>query len=149
MLKKTTGFTLIELLVVIAIIAVLAAVILFSVVQYINKGKDSSIQGNLAVLVPAGEAFYNIGNTYENFCSGNAVTNAISQMPENPSGICAGNDAGLCCNVIENGSAWMACAKGFTDPTKAFCADSRGIKGIVSIYNCFQGVIYMCNLYSE
>ena len=46
-----TGFTLIELLVSIAVIATLAAIILFNIVQYINKGKDASIKGNLVILL--------------------------------------------------------------------------------------------------
>ena len=46
-MQKSKGFTIIELLVVIAIIAVLAAIVLVNVTQYINKGKDAAIKGNL------------------------------------------------------------------------------------------------------
>ena len=65
---KNKGFTLIELIIVIVIIAILSAVILFSITQYINKGKDSNISANLAVLIPAGEVYYNSYNsTYKDF----------------------------------------------------------------------------------
>ena len=53
------GFTLIELIVVIAIIGLLSMVVMFSVVQYVNRSRDANIIGNLAILVSAGEVFYN------------------------------------------------------------------------------------------
>lgn len=103
--KSLTGFTLMELIVVIAITAILSAIILFTVTQYINKGKDSNIYGNMAILIPAGEAFYNgNGNTYDNtsnnpatsFCDpavNSVMKNAFSQMPQNPNSInCYVND---------------------------------------------------------
>ena len=141
--KIGAGFTLIELIVVIAIIAILSGIVLFSINQYISKGKDSNIYGNLAILVPAGEAFYNGGNSYEGFCNieNGAIKNAISQMPENPNGACynskmptagnvsVGNPAGLCCT--ENNplyQAWAACATQLSNPDKYYCVDSRGVK---------------------
>ena len=131
------GFTLIELIVVIAIIAVLSSVILFSITLYINKGKDSNISGNLAVLVPAGEVFYNIGNTYERFCGSDVVKNAISQIPQNPVGACpADNVAAVCCGVASDGQAWAACATEFANSSNAYCVDSRGIKKEISNESC-------------
>ena len=48
------GFTLIELVVVVGIIAVLSSIVLYTTTQYISKGKDSNIAGNMSVLVVAG-----------------------------------------------------------------------------------------------
>lgn len=138
------GFTLIELLVVIAIVAVLSSIILFAIKQFIDKGMDSNVSANLAVLIPAGEAYYNIDNTYAGFCSinVNAVKNAFSQMPENDDGSCPStstNPAGVCCTVACDGDvcdAWAACAEKFTDPAYAFCVDSRGVKKDISASSC-------------
>jgi len=155
------GFTLIELIVTIAIIAVLSAIILFSVTQYINKGKDSNISGNLAVLIPAGEVWYNGNsssyNTPASFCNPNqnsVIQNIISQMPVNPAGSCyynpypadssmwgtagtgsgAGNPAGVCCAAASQ--AWVACAKELTTPANVYCVDSRAVKKEVVNGNC-------------
>lgn len=119
---NSKGFTLIELIVVIAITAILSAIILFSISQYINKGKDSNVAGNLAVLVPAGEVYYtSYPNSYRDFCSSDVVVNAFSQMP---------SDTVYQCYVDESKDykAWAACAGKFTDATKAYCVDSRGVK---------------------
>ena len=136
--NKNQGFTLIELIVVIAIISILSGVILFSVSQYINKGKDSNIAGNLAVLVPAGEVYYNSnGYSYVGFCDSNVVINAKNQMPDNPNGSCynsSTNLKGVCCYA--QGQAWVACAREFTDSTKAFCVDSRGVKKEIFNTSC-------------
>lgn len=141
------GFTLIELVVVIAIIAVLSGVILFSVTQYINKGKDSNISGNLAVLIPAGEVYYNAENSlnndgYTGFCDSSVVTNAISQMPPNASGACTSvdNASGVCCNVDTGGQAWAACATEFGDSNYAYCVDSRGLKKEICSSQCLSEI---------
>jgi prepilin-type N-terminal cleavage/methylation domain-containing protein len=128
------GFTLIELIVVIAIIAVLSGIILFSITQYINKGKDSNIAGNLAVLIPAGEIYYNNTNSYSGFCNNPVVTNAVSQMPP---GVV------LNCFVEPNNSqAWAVCVKEFANPNLAFCVDSRGVKKDIPLGSC--GSIIQC-----
>jgi prepilin-type N-terminal cleavage/methylation domain-containing protein len=124
------GFTLIELIVVIAIIATLSGIILFSITQYINKGKDSNVYGNLAVLVPAGEVWYNAnGDNYDGFCDSDVVKNAKSQMPVNPNPACPAdldNPEGVCCHA--ESQAWAACANEFSNARKAYCVDSRGMK---------------------
>lgn len=137
------GFTLIELVVVIAIIAVLSGIILFSINVYVNKGKDSNIAGNLAVLVPAGEVWYNMNSSYSGFCSSAVAANAISQMPENPDGACydeEDNKAGLCCAVSGTYDSWAACANLFSDTESAYCVDSRGVKKEIPASSCASAI---------
>lgn len=135
------GFTFIELVVVIAIIGVLSSIIMFSASQYINRGKDSNVAGNLAVLIPAGEAFYNIANTYIGFCDAGsqALMNAWQQIPKpGVLSVCSldASHAGLCCKVASDGTSWAACAQQFTETTKAYCVDSRGIKRQITVDAC-------------
>jgi prepilin-type N-terminal cleavage/methylation domain-containing protein len=155
---KSKGFTLIELIVVIAIIAVMSGIILFSITQYISRGKDANVSGNLAILVTAGEAYYNIDNSYNGFCNpientGNVFKNIISQMPDqndtapcySASNTATTNPKGVCCKVAIDplGQAWAACARKFTDPNKAFCVDSRGIKKDICVKSC-TSIISVC-----
>lgn len=127
MKSSVRGFTLVEMLVVIAIIAVLSAIILFSITQYISRGKDSTVKGNLAVLIPAGEAFYNHNSSgYQGFCDTALSTEwqkAYNEMPK-PEGWVPR------CNVspFEPYIEWAACSRLFSDNTKSFCVDSQGIK---------------------
>jgi prepilin-type N-terminal cleavage/methylation domain-containing protein len=141
------GFTLIELVVTITIIAVLSGIVLFGVTQYINKGKDASISGNLVVLIPAGEVYYNGHNgSYAGFCSTNVVANAKNQMPKNTVGKCysVSNISGVCCNdVTPNNDAWAACATEFTNSSNAYCVDSRGVKKEISNSSC-SNLITQC-----
>ena len=144
------GFTLIELIVSVAIIAILSLIVLFSVAQYTNKGKDSNVQGNLAVLIPAGEAFYNgenaaNGDGYTGFCASSAITNIYAQLslPATSSSAwdcSASATPGLCCLVdsapATAGTEWAACAQEFTDNTKAFCVDSTGARKEIANSEC-------------
>lgn len=131
------GFTLIELLVAVAITAVLSGVVLFSVTQYINTSKDSNISGSLAVLIPAGEAWYNgNNNSYSGFCSSSPAAIILSQMPSDTTHTysCATNTFNL------SNQSWMACAKDFTTSDKAFCVDSRGIKTKILNTDCISKI---------
>ena len=143
-MKETKkGFTLIEIVVVVIITAILSAIVMFAVTHYINKGKDANVAGNLTVLVPAGEIWYRANNSYENFCTSQAVSNAISQMPENTQGPCYNKDknpAGLCCKVSDDYLSWAACAAKFSDPNFAYCVDSRGIKKEIGIKSCNENI---------
>ena len=150
------GFTLIEFIVVIAVIAVLSGVVMFSVKQYINIGKDSNISGNLAVLIPAGEVYYG-GNTnsYLGFCdptadTGSVFKNVLSQMPDQTAttgGPCytsgsttsTTNSKGVCCTATTQ--AWAACARLFADTSHAYCVDSRGMKtSLMPIASCISSI---------
>lgn len=143
--KLLTGFTIIELLIVMAIIAILSGIILFSIIQYISSGKDANISGNLSVLVPVGEIYYNnSGETYSDFCDSEVVKNAFSQMPKNFTGSCydeSNNPAGACCGVSVIGDKWAACARKFANSEKAFCVDSRGIKREIVVSFCQSGIM--------
>jgi len=126
----------VELVVVICIIAILSGIVLFGAVQYINKGKDSNISGSLAVLIPAGEVFYNgNSNSYEDFCGSVVVKNIQAQMPPNSSGDClSGPTPGICCD--DEKESWAACAREFADLDRAYCVDSRGIKEEICNSSC-------------
>ena len=135
---KKNGFTLVELVVVIGIISILSMVVLFSVTQYINKSKDANLMGNLAVLVSSGEVYYNSDESYDEFCESSVVANAILQSPENADGSCTTeiNVAGICCIESSGNDMWAACARLFSDDTKAYCVDSRGVKKKITNEQC-------------
>ncbi len=163
---KNRGFTLIELIVTIAIIAVLSGMVMFTVTQYVSKGQDSNIAANLAMLIPAGETYYNaFEDSYEDFCSpsnNSVINNAIAQMPANPSGYCYnedadsaswgtapnnGNPAGLCCNDdTENGEYWVAWIRQFQDPSQVYCVDNRGgrVRNLPYFVSAFPDDLTQC-----
>jgi prepilin-type N-terminal cleavage/methylation domain-containing protein len=121
-MNKQKGFTIIELIVVIAIIAVLAAIVLVNVTQYINKGKDAAIKGNLASIM-TNAAVYFSDNSSEHgadFLLTTPVTSAESAITT------AGG------TPVHNGSAttqeWCACSPLKVTSTTVFCVDSRGVK---------------------
>ena len=141
------GFTIIELVVSVAIMTVLSLIVLFTISQYTNKAKDSNIAGNLAVLVPAGEAYYNVENStngdgYKGFCSSFTVNNIFNQLAvASPTDDCPGLHPGLCCSVnASDGSSWMACTRQATNTQRAFCVDSRGVKREICNSSCIQDV---------
>lgn len=156
-MSNSKAFTLIEVIITLLVVTAMSMIVLFSIRGYVDRGKDTNIEGNLAVLIPAGEAYYNIGNTYgdptgTNFCNSQVVLNAINQMPENPDGACASaNSAGLCCNVNDfysppdnlKGTRWMACATKFSDPEHAFCVDSMGTRTDISVSLCEKRNAYV------
>jgi len=145
------GFTLIELIVVIAIMAILSAIIMFGVTQYINRSRDAAIQGTLSSLVPAGEVFYdhNSGNGYNNpnvpgsdFCGSSIFANANSSIALRIDNSCQYNGKPvICCKATAN--AWASCAYEFADKIRAFCVDSTGIKREICASAC-SGSITVC-----
>ncbi|OGZ71400.1 MAG: hypothetical protein A2904_01895 [Candidatus Staskawiczbacteria bacterium RIFCSPLOWO2_01_FULL_33_9] len=135
---RTKAFTLIELLVVIAIIAILSSVILYSATQYINKGKDANIKGNLAVLITAGEVWYDKNNSsYGGFCGSAVVVNTLSQIP--------GAGADKNCNVkTPEATSWAACAREFVDSQRAYCVDSKGNQKDINNSDCTSQITNCC-----
>jgi len=134
--KSGAGFTLIEIIVVIAIISILSTIILFSVTQYIDKSKDTNIMGNLAILVSAGEVFYNgNGSSYEGFCGSSVFVNAKNEIPQKGEN-CFDK---ICCNDLAD--EWVACAPLFFGTDKAYCVDSRGVKRQISSNNCTDSFV--------
>lgn len=139
-MNKQQGFTIIELIVVIAIIAVLAAIVLVNVTQYINKGKNAAIEGNMATLLTNSAVYFDnnptkFGSDFvadtamgcgSSYGTGGAIYTAIS------------NDGGtLTCFGDYSSQNWCG-----VTPTLAagsatasyFCIDSTGYKG--AMHNC-------------
>jgi prepilin-type N-terminal cleavage/methylation domain-containing protein len=120
--KLQIGFTIIELIVVIAIIAVLAAIVLVNVTQYINKGKDAAIEGNMATLLTDGATYFDIHKNYIGFCSAYfAATKPV--FDQDPSA-----SADKICNVNTDGTAWAACSQLINTVADSWCVDSTGAK---------------------
>lgn len=133
--KKDKGFTLVEILVVIAIIVILAVIALYSAIQYINKGRDATVKGNLVVLVTAGELWYDRNNSsYATFCSSATVTKALSEIPS----------ANKWCNKTPEGTAWAACARLFVYPLKAYCVDNKGNQKEINNSDCTVSTTNCC-----
>jgi Tfp pilus assembly protein PilE len=135
--KYSAGFTFIELLVAVAIIAVLSAIILFTIIQYIDKGKDANVKGNLAILISSGEVYYNnnqnvSGTGYDGYCDSSVVSTAESEIPKH-------EDTGIYCS--DNESEWAACAQLFLDDGYAYCVDSRGVKKEIDNDDCVEGMV--------
>jgi len=134
MIKYTRGFTVVELLVTISIIIVLSSIVLFSVTQYIARGKDASIKGYLAVMVPAGEKYYDsTGESYQGFCQSEFKNNSFSEINS------ALPNSEKYCSVSDEGQAWSACSQ-LSDQSRAYCVDSRGIKREIEMSGCRSGV---------
>jgi prepilin-type N-terminal cleavage/methylation domain-containing protein len=142
-MQNQRGFTLVEMLVVIAVVSILSGIVLFSITQYINKGKDASMQGNLAILITAGEVYYDrntTGNSYVGFCESSVVTNAFFQIPALTGSNCTIASKGVpCCKSIQN--QWAVCSQEVTDLTRAYCVDSRGIKKEICHASCDSTIV--------
>jgi prepilin-type N-terminal cleavage/methylation domain-containing protein len=110
------GFTIIELLVVIAIIAILAAIVLINVTQYIKKGKDARIESDMANGRTACAADGASKSGDFSGCETAAaimVADANTLTPNKTGAACAGNTSAFCCSAPLNND-------------KYYCADSQG-----------------------
>ncbi len=117
------GFTIIELIIVIAIIAVLAAMVLINVTQYITKGRDAAIKGNIDSIIKSSAVWFdNNNNDYTGFdaeasyiAAADAITNAGKTVTP---------------ATAADGTAFCACATLYdtTGGDNTFCADSSGYK---------------------
>jgi len=120
-MQNKKGFTIIELLVVIAIIAVLAAIVLVNVTQYINKGKDAAARGNLATLSTNSAIWIDGGgtNTLANFLASSGGTSVTSALTTAGYTSYTGTPTTL---------GWLACVQLKADTAKYYCVDSSGNK---------------------
>ncbi len=124
--NKSKGFTIVELLVVIAIIAVLASIVLVNVTQYINRGRDAAIRGNMSTILVNSAVFYDStgAGTYTNFNNNTGYTGpaaaitAANTVTGNPTIFIAGTP----------GDAY--CVRATLRDATIFCIDSTGFKGV-------------------
>jgi len=118
------GFTIIELLVVIAIIAVLAAIVLVNVTQYINKGNNAAIKANLATVLTNSATYFENQHDFSDFCASSGFTNPAAAIAK------AGGSP--VCTVSDDTTTVCACSTELvTNQTPAgttFCIDSTGTK---------------------
>ncbi len=134
-MQKSKGFTIIELLVVIAIIAVLAAIVLVNVTQYINKGKDVAIKGNLTTLMTNAAIYFADtlkGNGDYTGFRADPITGCAGPIS---SAITAAGGSLTCAETTTTGVAWCGCSQLKNDATKYYCVDSTGVK-VENITTC-------------
>ena len=126
-MNKSKGFTIIELIVVIAIIAVLAAIVLVNVTQYIAKGKDAAIKGNMSSMVTIGASWYDSHtSSYAN------IDNSTSGDSAFVAGIAAVEDANGGANDVTEFVGTdnkTFCVQTTLNDGSTWCVDSTGYKG--------------------
>jgi len=138
-MNKQKGFTIIELIVVIAIIAVLAAIVLVNVTQYIAKGKDSSIKGNMSSMATISAAFYDDSTKGAGSFLGGT---GLEADPTFAAGVLAINTANPGTSptgdaaVEVTASAWCIESALNTTADGPWCVDSSGFKGKVTAGAC-------------
>lgn len=127
-MNKQKGFTIIELIVVIAIIAVLASIVLVNVTQYLNKGKDAAIQGNLAGILTNSAQYFDTNGNYTSLCANPTVAAALAAADNTYDGNTTADEVTDC-----NGgtSAFAACAQ-LKGSDAYFCIDSTGTKKTIT-----------------
>jgi len=129
-MKDQKGFTIIELIVVIAIIAVLASIVLVNVTQYINKGKDAAIQGNLTSIMTNAAIYFDTCGQYT-ANSGSAITSCQTAFQASSSytvpvaAITAMNKA-VAQNI--NATNYCVCSTLYNATNGTYCIDSTGYK---------------------
>ncbi len=151
-MNKSKGFTIIELIVVIAIIAVLAAIVLVNVTQYIAKGKNAAIQGNMSTLLTNGATYFdansgNYGYAFAaNVATGCGATGPIALAIDSANGSAdttAGSYGVPLCVGDTASQAWCGTTKTLaagSTVASTFCVDSTGYKGVLGSGKCTTGV---------
>ncbi len=134
--KKSKGFTIIELLVVVAIIAVLAAIVLVNVTQYINKGKDAAIKGNMSTILTNGAIYYDSVGNYTSFPL------AANPTYDGPADAIQAANAAPVAWVNGTGSAY--CVTAVLKDATTYCIDSTGYKGTLVSGKCASVTIVSC-----
>ncbi len=121
-MQKQKGFTIIELIVVIAIIAVLATIVMINVTQYIAKGRDASIKGNMASMQTVAATFYDNNSDYDGLDSDPSMIAAVAAV----------NDAvkpEVDEVVVINSANTAWCFESALTESGNWCVDSTGYKG--------------------
>jgi len=135
-MNKSKGFTIIELIVVIAIIAVLATIVLVNVTGYINKGKDASVQGNMATIMTNAAVYFDANGNYTNFELSSGYTSASTAIRPNTAGKVAPTP-------YISASAYCVTAPLLAAGT-TYCVDSTGYKGTVGAGRCESAATSSC-----
>jgi len=135
-MRNQKGFTIIELIVVIAIIAVLAAIVLVNVTQYVAKGKNSAIKGNMASLMTNAATYFdeNPGKTGSDFV-GNSTVGCGTNSPIKNAVTGAGGN--LVCYGSTDSESWCATSSLLgNESAQSWCVDSTGYKGYKGSDGC-------------
>lgn len=127
-MNKQKAFTIIELIVVIAIIAVLAAIVLVNVTQYINKGKDAAIQGDLSSVMTNAAVVADTAADLSAVCDNTTITAALAAADTAYDGDSTPNEVTDCNDAA---AAWAACGQ-LKVSDAYFCVDSTGTKKSVA-----------------
>lgn len=133
-MQNKKGFTIIELLVVIAIIAVLASIVLVNVTQYIAKGKDAAIKGNMGTILTNAAIYYDgqSPSTYVGFITGTSC-NAGSTTFTAPR-VAITNAGGTVTCPGSTATAW--CTTTTLNQGGTWCVDSTGYTGVLVTTKC-------------
>ncbi|MFA6251137.1 MAG: type II secretion system protein [Candidatus Paceibacterota bacterium] len=159
-MQKNKGFTLIELLVVIAIIGILAAIVLSSLGDARNKGKDGAVKGQMDQIKKQSELYYysqSPTNIYSGLCTATVVNKGLGgatgpgllKSIADASGvdggagapvtsnITAGTYNKVTCHAVGGTTTAYAVEAPLSDSTSAipkmFCVDSTGKAIITSV----------------
>lgn len=143
--RRRDGFTLLELLVVVAIVGLLTTVVIVSLNNASNKGKDAGVMSNLRNAISQGEIVFNSRtankDSYTNVCTnglvdgvlgvGAQVSNAAKSvgLTGSPNYTTNGTGTGTTATCNNSASAWAAEVPliGSTNLSpKMWCVDSTG-----------------------
>lgn len=135
-MKSQKGFTIIELIVVIAIIAVLAAIVLVNVTQYISKGKNSAIKGDMSTISTNAAVYFDgqSPSTYIGFCTGatpssTCTTPVAAAVGNGATGTC-GTDSKQPCEYESLTAYCVTTTLNSVSGDTNWCVDSTGYSGV-------------------
>ena len=122
-MNKSKGFTIIELIVVIAIIAILAAIVMDNVTQYINKSKDASIKQLLESANVMSTQYIEEHGDYAGFCGywWSIESPALNKLTPGAS----------MANCQGTSTEWALCAILYEGSDSAWCLDNTGVKMVI------------------
>ncbi len=122
--ESGAGFTIVELLVVIAIIAVLASIVLVNVTQYINRGRDAAIRGNMSTILVNSVIYFEANSSYTHFNGNVGYTRPAAAI----TAITLNNVAPVLLITATTGAAY--CVRVTLRDTTMYCIDNTGFKGV-------------------